>query len=126
MERLCKNCEETFEPGFDVCWNCGADQNGNLSKDFVRPEDQPEDSRGFLNALDLAGRMTGTFKIQNRGENPANKSSGSNSSCTIALLIGIALLICGNSIQDSVVTGIGVLALGFAALKFFAFRLGVD
>ena len=32
-DELCKNCGESFEPGFDVCWNCTADRDG-----FVRTE----------------------------------------------------------------------------------------
>lgn len=35
----CLNCEELLEDTFDVCWNCGADPDGNINPEF--PTDEP-------------------------------------------------------------------------------------
>ena len=45
----CANCGEELETGFDACWSCGADLDGNVSPEFqhadryvpVVPEEAP-------------------------------------------------------------------------------------
>ena len=64
MNNHCSNCNIEFEDGFDVCWKCGSDKNGNSSQEFIRPEDQPEDPDGFIDALNFMGWLTGTFRVQ--------------------------------------------------------------
>ena len=30
---ICKKCKEEVEDSYDICWNCGADKEGNLDKE---------------------------------------------------------------------------------------------
>jgi hypothetical protein len=57
----CDVCLEDVPGNFDVCWNCGADQEGNVSDEFVAEPveaglaDGPEDWEPELGKCDACG-----------------------------------------------------------------------
>lgn len=51
----CKNCGETIEPGYEVCWNCGTHLDGSPpAKDFVTDENLATPSQTAITERDLS------------------------------------------------------------------------
>ena len=126
---ICQNCHKEFEPDFDVCWNCGADKNGNPAEDFVRPEDQPEDPKAFIDALNFMGWLTGTFEfVKRKKSKPWTSGDIVLPRWAAPIVIGIVVAIVGAVIKHWTVAsiGIGLIALGillFVLNKFLDVEL---
>ena len=120
----CLNCKEEFEPGFDVCWNCGTDKDGNVAQDFVRPEDQPENTENLVNALNTVGWLTGTFNIQEQREStPLVKGDFILPQWAVPIVIGVILLAVGWYLQNPAAAWLGVAGIGIGAIMFLFGRL---
>ena len=47
---ICKNCQQKIDEGFDICWNCGTDKDGNLSEETAYEfKAMKKEARSLLN-----------------------------------------------------------------------------
>lgn len=66
----CLRCKEEFEEGFDVCWNCGADVEGQVDPGF-KHADAPVKAdrttlRWFANGIGAFASLGGLFSVRVR------------------------------------------------------------
>lgn len=120
----CKHCNEEFEPGFEVCWNCGADMDGNTPQEFIRPEDQPEDLEGFVKALNFMGLITGTFWIRvKRDSKPWMTGDFVLPSWAVPAIVGVILCIVSAVISNWTLAWIGIGAVACGSMLFLFRKL---